>query len=150
MLKRRLVEMSITKALERKIIEVLLDLPRTRKYSTYRNHLNGSKPCIDKIQPDLNNYRDVNAGATWPVFAWWFCLLIFSCIVISGEFITSRLHQIYQNKSNRVVSLTQARPVLLFGPGSCLCSLCLTIPGFLGSMEEWQSGQLCWFKSDQH
>ena len=110
---RRLVEMSMTKARERKIIIDLLNLPRTRKYSTYRIHLNGSKPCIDKIQPDLNNYRDVNAGSTWPVFAWWFYLLIFSCIVISGEFITNRLHQIYQNKSNRVVPLTtQVRPVI--------------------------------------
>ena len=104
---RRYVEMGMKKAIGQQFAGAQMDLAiRNGKSSPYVSQLRQNKPCIDKMEPDLDNYRDVNADATQPVFAWWFCLLIFACLVASGEFIAHRLHQINQHKRNRVVPLT--------------------------------------------
>ena len=103
---RRFVEMGMHKGIYKQVATAQMDLMKRRKdLSSLGADMSQGKPCIDKMEPELDNYRDVNAEVTQPVFAWWFCLLIFTCLLASGEFIAHRLDQINQHK-NKVAPLT--------------------------------------------
>ena len=104
---RRLAEMDMPKGILHQYTVAQLHLAMRRgKSATFAAHSRRNKPCFDKMQSDLHNYRDVSAQATRPLFAAWIYFIILAPILFAGECVTHRLHQINLHKKNRVTPLT--------------------------------------------
>lgn len=85
--------------------QVRLLAQRVKSASFSANMKTGHK-CLDKFEPRLNNYRDVDLQVAWAVLHWWFFFLVLACLLASVELIAHDLTR--TNKANRVRPLIEA------------------------------------------